>query len=193
MGRRLLVASLGIALLGSRVQAQQDFLFGVHGGNTLTRHLTTSGYTTYERGHTFGLSGTMPLKPWLGVTLELLIVDKGKLTSRTPHRYFEVPYLLRLASPWQWRRIRPYVTGGAAYAYELACVSACASPERVTTDFSRVLAVGTTYTLSHFELSLEQRYTRGQNTLDRNPGNHVTSDMRSLLFRFAYRIAGAMP
>src|SRR6185503_16709297 len=152
MARRLLFASLVIVFLGHRAHAQQDFLFGVHGGSTLTRQLTTAGYTTYQRGNTFGLSGTMPIKPWLGVTLELLLVDKGQLTAsassnKTPHRYFEVPYMVRLSAPWKWLGLRPYFMGGAAYAYELACVSACSNPDRVNTDFSRVIAIGYTYTL----------------------------------------------
>ena len=172
----------------------QDFVLGVHSGGTHTRHLTRSGYTAFEGGSTLGLAGTMTMKSWLAVSLEILVVDKGMLPTRSlPHRYFEVPYMARLSSPWQFAGVRPYASFGAAYAYELTCDTGCASANRVTTDVGIVSAWGATLAWSGWEIALEQRRTRGQTTMSRIPDFHSTNDMRSLLLRLSFVIPGVAP
>ena len=194
MVRRFGNALLVAAMLMARTAQAQDFVFGVHNGDTQTRQLTRSGYTTFEQGSTRGLAGAIRMKPWLAFSLELLLVDKGVLSSRAkPHRYFEVPYMARIASPWQFRNVRPFVAVGAAYAYELTCDQECASSDRVTTDFSRVHAWGATYTWNRLEVALEQRRTRGQNSVNRRPDRYATNDMRSLLLRLSLVIPGIVP
>ena len=183
MVRRVAIALAMLCTTTPRSSAQ-DFVLGVHSGGTHTRQLRRSGYTAYENGSTFGLAGTMTMKPWLAFSVELLVVDKGELPTRSsPHRYFEVPYMARVSLPWQYAGLRPYASFGAAYAYELSCDTGCANANRVTTDFSIVSAWGATFTRYGWELAVEQRRTRGQTTMNRMELFHATNDMRSLLLR----------
>ena len=191
---RLATIAVTLLLVAATPTLAQDFVLGVHSGGTHTRQLLRSGYSGFESGSTLGLAGTMTIKPWLALSVEILVVDKGRLpTQPNPHKYFEVPYMLRFSSPWQLAGIRPYASYGAAYAYELSCDTGCANAQRVTTDFSVVSAWGTTFTWNRFELALEQRRTRGQTTMNRLTQFHATNDMRSLLLRLSFVIPGVVP
>lgn len=191
---RFVCGAIAAVLSLAHAVGAQDFVFGVRGGGTATRQFTRAGYTAFEHGSTRGLAGAMAMKPWLAFSLEILVVDKGRLPSQTrPHRYFEVPYMARVGLPWQFMGVRPYAALGAAYAYELSCDTACASADRVTTDFSVVSAWGATLTKGRLELALEHRRTRGQHTVDRRPDRHATNDMRSLLLRLSLVLPGIVP
>ena len=192
--RRLATLALVSLLAGqAAAAAAQDFVVGVHAGSTNTRQLSSSGYSAFERGASIGLSGAIAMKPWLALQLELLWADKGLLGRNSgPHRYFEVPYMVKLASPRPLFGIRPFGLWGAAQAYELTCVADCASAERVTTDVSIVSGWGASAELGRFELAVERRHARGQNSLTRNAGR-ITSDVRTLVLRLSIVIPGVVP
>lgn len=188
MSRR---ATALVLLVFARAAAAQDFEFGVHTGATNTRYVTDGTPGAFERGASMGLSGAIAMKPWLALQLELLWADKGDLGPNAgAHRYFEVPYMLRLASPKPILGVRPYGLWGAAQAYELTCVSECARADRVTTDFSFVRGLGASAHVRRLAIAVEQRWARGQNS--QGPG-YAKSDVRTLVLRLSIVIAGVVP
>jgi hypothetical protein len=101
--------------------------------------------------------------------------------------------MVRIGSPWRFFGVRPFGVLGAAYAYELTCDTGCASQTRVTNDFSFITAWGAAYTRGRWEVAIERRRTRGQNSLNRDALLYSTNDMRSLLLRLSYIIPGVVP
>lgn len=133
-----------------------------------------------RRGLAAGVFARWRLTPGFSVQPELLVVQKGFERTQPTHHftYLELPLLAR--ADFGGRRLRGFVLGGPAVAYELACQVSfvwygfgpysgdcdAPSPAGLTTatyawDASAVLGGGVTLRVGAGRLIADARYTHG--------------------------------
>lgn len=144
---RRTVLAVALALLTSFWAAPASAQFGIKGGRNLSRFIGEDAYDETKTGLNFGGAFTLLGLGPVSVGPELYYAQKGGVREQNDVRheigldYVEVPLLARLTLPG--RILRPYVTGGPAYAWRLNCdvereegAAPPAGDECVAADFS---------------------------------------------------------
>jgi len=181
---RRTVLAVALALLTSSWAAPASAQLGFKGGGNLSRFVGEDAEDQTKTGLNFGGAFTLLGLGPISVGPELYYAQKGGVRAQADTTfeigldYVEIPLLARLTLPGRF--LRPYVTGGPAYAWRLDCDvegedgSAPAAGECVAADFSnrdaairtadRGLVLGGGLAMSFFNLggvTLDARMVRG--------------------------------
>lgn len=122
---RRTVLAVALALLASSWSAPASAQFGVKGGRNLSRFIGEDASGETKAGLNFGGAFTLLGLGPISVGPELYYAQKGGVREQADTTYeigldyVEVPLLARLTLPGRF--VRPYVTGGPAYAWRLNC------------------------------------------------------------------------